>query len=91
MDHAGFTFEADATGEKGHEMETQIERRRRTLTAEDVSALVDALEVRAMDRLQKTVGRTVFNLAFTWALRLLFLVIVYSAGAAGVLRRILPS
>lgn len=72
-------------------METQIERRRRTLTAEDVSALVDALEVRAMDRLQKTLGRTVFNLAVTWAIRLLFLVIVYSAGAAGLLRRIIPS
>ncbi|MBK3333571.1 hypothetical protein [Burkholderia pseudomallei] len=71
-------------------MDTQIERRRRTLTAEDVAALVDALEVRAMDRLQKTLGRTVFNLAITWAIRTIFIVAIYSAGAAGLLRRIMP-
>ena len=69
-------------------METQIERRRRTLTADDVTALVDALETRAMDRIQKTLGRTVFNLALTWALRLFFVVVVYSAGASGILKRI---
>lgn len=69
-------------------METQIERRRRVLTAQDVSELVDALEMRAIDRLQKTLGRTVFNLAFTWAIRIVFLVAVYSAGANGLLKRL---
>lgn len=69
-------------------METQIERRRRTLTADDVTALVDAMETRAMDRIQKTLGRTVFNLTLTWALRLFFVVVVYSAGASGILKRI---
>lgn len=69
-------------------METQIERRRRALTAEDVSALVDAIEARTVDRIQKTLGRTVLNLALTWALRVFFVVLIYSAGAAGLLRRI---
>ena len=72
-------------------METQIERRRRALTAEDVSALVDAIEARAMDRIQKSLGRTVLNLAVTWAVRTIIVVAIYSAGAAGLLRRILPS
>jgi aryl-alcohol dehydrogenase-like predicted oxidoreductase len=72
-------------------METQIERRRRALTPEDVSALVDAIEARAMDRIQKSLGRTVLNLALTWALRTIFFVAIYSAGAAGILRRVLPS
>ncbi|ARL25504.1 hypothetical protein [Burkholderia pseudomallei] len=69
-------------------METQIERRRRTLTAEDIAALVDAMETRAMDRIQKTVGRTMLNFAVTWVVRLVFAAALYSAGASGVLRRI---
>lgn len=72
-------------------METQIERRRRALTAEDVSALVDAIEARAMDRIQRSLGRTVLNLAVTWAVRTIVIVAIYSAGASGVLRRIFPS
>jgi hypothetical protein len=72
-------------------METQLERRRRVLTADDVTALVDAIETRAMDRIQKTLGRTVLNLAVTWTIRALFVAAVYSAGAAGILRRIFPS
>jgi hypothetical protein len=72
-------------------METQLERRRRVLTADDVTALVDAMETRAMDRIQKTLGRTVLNLAVTWTIRALFVAAVYSAGAAGILRRIFPS
>jgi hypothetical protein len=72
-------------------METQIERRRRALTAEDVSALVDAIEARAMDRIQKSLGRTVLNLAVTWTLRAIIIAAIYSAGAAGMLRRIFPS
>lgn len=77
-----------AYGGRGDEMETQVERRRRVLTAQDVSELVDALEMRAIDRLQKTLGRTMFNLAFTWVLRLVFLFAVYSAGANGLLKRL---
>lgn len=72
-------------------METQIERRRRALTDEDVSALVDAIEARAVDRLQKSLGRTVLNLAVTWALRTIVLIAIYSAGAAGILRRVFPT
>lgn len=72
-------------------METQLERRRRALTAEDVSALVDAIEARAMDRIQKSLGRTVLNLAVTWAVRTIVIVAIYSAGASGILRRIFPS
>ncbi|CAK1277432.1 Uncharacterised protein [Burkholderia pseudomallei] len=41
-----------------------------------------------MDRIQRTLGRTVFNLALTWALRLFFVIVVYSAGASGILKRI---
>ncbi|CAJ3074169.1 Uncharacterised protein [Burkholderia pseudomallei] len=69
-------------------METQYERRRRVLTPEDIAALVDAMETRVMDRIQRTVGRTVFNLSLTWALRLFFLIVVYSAGASGIIKRI---
>lgn len=72
-------------------MDTQIERRRRALTAEDVSALVDAIEARAMDRLQRSLGRTVLNLAVTWTLRTIVIIAMYSAGAAGILRRIFPT
>lgn len=73
-------------------METQFERRRqRTLTAEDVAALVDALEVRAMDRIQQSLGRTLLNLVVTWTLRLVFITAIYSAGASGVLRRVISS
>lgn len=72
-------------------METQIERRRRALTTEDVSALVDAIEIRAMGRIQKTLGRTLLNLAVTWAVRTIMIVAIYSAGAAGLFWRILPS
>lgn len=72
-------------------METQIERRRRALTTEDVSALVNAIEARAMDRIQKSLGRTVLNLAVTWASRTIVIVAIYSAGASGILRRIIPS
>lgn len=75
-------------GGKGHEMDTQIERRRRVLTAEDITALVDAMETRAVDRIQKSLGRTVFNLAVTWAIRFIFAAALYSAGASGILRRV---
>lgn len=70
-------------------MDTQLERRRRTLTADDVSALVDAMETRAMDRIQRTLGRTVMHLVMTWALRLFFAFVIYSAGASGLLRRLM--
>jgi hypothetical protein len=72
-------------------MDTQIERRRRTLTADDVTAVVDAMETRAMDRIQRSLGRTLLNMALTWAVRTIFIAAVYSAGAAGLLRRILPT
>ncbi len=41
-----------------------------------------------MDRIRKALGRTVLNLAVTWAPRVCFVVLIYSSGAAGLLRGI---
>ena len=78
-------------GRRGQDRHTRPDRRLLPPTTDDVMALVDALEARAMDRIQKSLGRTVLNLAVTWAPRLIFIAAIYSAGASGVLRRLLPA
>jgi hypothetical protein len=64
------------------------ERSARALTANDVDALVDALEDRALARLRANIGSGVLALFGTWALRVAVLGVVYGLGVAGGLKRI---
>ena len=65
------------------------ERRARALTADDVDALVDALEERALARLKANIGSGVLSLLGTWAFRVAVLGAAYGLGASGVLKAFL--
>lgn len=62
------------------------ERRMRALTSNDVDALVDALEARALARLKANIGSGVLSLFGTWVLRFAVLGAAYGLGASGVLK-----
>ena len=70
-------------------METQVERRRRALTDQDIVALVDAMERRAIDRIERSLGRTLMSMAITWSVRAAVMMLVYAAGANGLLKRLI--
>lgn len=66
-----------------------VERRRRVLTGEDVTALVDAMEKRVIDRVEKSFGHAVLSFTVTWSVRVVMAFAIYSAGANGLLKRVL--
>ena len=66
----------------------QTERRRRVLTGEDVTALVDAMERRVIDRVERSFGHAALTFMVTWALRVIMAFLIYSAGANGLLKRL---
>jgi hypothetical protein len=70
-------------------MDTQIERRRRALTDQDIVALVDAMERRAIDRIERSLGHSLVTLVVTWSVRVAVMLLVYAAGANGVLKRLI--
>jgi hypothetical protein len=53
----------------------------RKLSDADVAVIVDALEKRALERLQVNVGRGVLSLVTTWALRAIVVLAAYGAGS----------
>lgn len=67
----------------------QTERRRRVLTGDDITALVDAMERRIVDRVERSFGQATLRFLMTWVLRVLMAFLIYSAGANGLLKRIL--
>lgn len=59
----------------------------RKLSDSDVACIVDALERRALERLQVNVGRGVLSLVMTWGLRAIIVLAAYGAGSGGLFKK----
>ena len=61
----------------------------RNLTDDDIRAIVDMLEQRAVERFQTNIGKGVLYFVWTWGIRVLCAIALYGLGSKGLLKSVL--